>query len=453
MKNNLVKDNLVKDNVWRLMIKYGIPSILTMWIFSFYTIVDGFFISKYIGRNGLAAVNIVMPFINFSFAVGIMIAVGGATIVGIKLGEKKNIEASRIFSLSVQLLAIFGVFLSVLGVFFSEIFVKFLGANSVILEDSKTYLFYISFFIVTYLLGYGLEIFIRVDGSPSYSLVCIIIGGIVNIFLDYFFIGVFNWGIKGAALATGIGQMSTLLPLIYYLKYKNKKLLFSRTKLKLKDSFQLMYNGSSEFLAEITTGIVIMSFNINIINTIGEIGVSVFGVISYFSTLITMTMIGFSQGIQPIISYNHGAKENKRIISVLKISMSVILLLGFFFYISINYYSYKIVSIFLKNNTDLIKLTENAIKYFSFTYLLMGINIFIGAYFTAIEKSFISSFLSILRGLIFINLFLYFLPKWFGLNGLWFSASLNEIVTAIFSIFIFSYFVMKENRKKEINEK
>ncbi|MGL6064867.1 MAG: MATE family efflux transporter [Fusobacteriaceae bacterium] len=447
-----MKNNLEKDNIWRLIFRYGIPSIVTMWIFSLYSIVDGFFISKYVGSRGLAAVNIVMPFINLSFAIGIMIAVGGATIVGIKFGEKKNIEASRIFSLSVQLLVVLGSFLSVIGVFFSEVLVKFLGANSVILNDSKTYLFYISFFIVAYLLGYGLEIFIRVDGSPSYSLICIILGGIVNIILDYFFIGVFNWGIRGAALATGIGQMSTLFPLIYYLKYKKRKLLFLITKFKLKDSLQLMYNGSSEFLAEITTGIVIMAFNIKIINTIGEMGVSAFGIIGYLSTLITMTMIGFSQGIQPIISYNHGAKKNKRIISVLKISISVILLLGCFFYISINYYSIKIVSIFSKNNRELMKLTENAIKYYSFTYLLMGINIFIGAYFTAIEKAFISSFLSVLRGFIFINLFLYFLPKWFGINGLWFSASLNEIAAAVVSVFVFSYFIIRENRKIEISK-
>lgn len=447
-----MENNLGKENLGKLIFKYGVPSIITMWIFALYTIVDGFFISKYVGSNGLAAVNIVMPFINLSFATGIMIAIGGATIVGIKFGEQKKKEASRIYSLAVQLLVVLGTLISILGVMFSEFFVKLLGANSVILEDSKTYLFYISFFIVTYLLGYGLEIFVRVDGSPSYSLICIILGALVNISLDYVFIGVFNWGIKGAALATGIGQMSTLIPLIFYLKYKRKKLFFSITVFKLKDSLQLMYNGSSEFLTEITTGIVIMVFNINIINNIGEVGVSAFGIIGYISTLITMTMIGFSQGIQPIISYNYGAKKHKRIVSILKICLTIVSLLGCFFYILINFYSYEIVSIFSKDNISLIKLTENAIYYYSFTYLLIGINIFIGAYFTAIEEAFISSFLSILRGIVFINIFLYFLPRLFGINGLWFSASINEMATVVISIFVFTYFLINKKNELEIIE-
>ena len=186
-------------------------------IFALYTIVDGFFIGKFLGANELAAVNIVMPYVNLSFALGIMIAIGGATIISISLGEKNFEKAHRVYSLSLELFMILGGFLGAIGIFFPHKIVEVLGANEIILGDATTYLFYLSFFTVFYLLSYGLEIFVRVDGNTLYSLVCIIIGALLNIVLDYLFIIKFNMGIMGAGLATGIAQFGTASSLGYYL--------------------------------------------------------------------------------------------------------------------------------------------------------------------------------------------------------------------------------------------
>ncbi len=434
----MAKLDLGRDSLTKIILKYGIPSIFTMWIYSLYTIVDGIFIGKYLGAKEIAAVNIVMPYVNISFALGIMIAVGGGTIIAIRLGEGDIKEANRIYSLSTQFFMVLGGLLGTLGVFFPRQMVKILGANDVIIDSAEKYLFIISFFTLFYLLSYGFEIFIRIEGNPAYSMLCNLAGAIINIVLDYIFIVHLHWGIGGAALATGMAQLGTALSLGGYLVFKAKKLKFRFTKFDFRAIGALCFNGSSEFLTEIATGIVIMAFNINIMRMIGEKGVSAFGIIGYISTLVTMTMIGFSQGLQPIISYNYGAEKYKRIKKVLKIGIGTVTILGVMFYLTINFFAHDIISMFVKNDENLFVITKEAVRIYSFTYILMGINIIISAYFTAIEDALISAVLSILRGIIFINTLLYIFPLIFDSRGIWMSAPANEVITLVFSFIIFS---------------
>ncbi|MCF2625210.1 MATE family efflux transporter [Fusobacterium perfoetens] len=434
----MAKLDLGRDSLTKIILKYGIPSIFTMWIYSLYTIVDGIFIGKYLGAKEIAAVNIVMPYVNISFALGIMIAVGGGTIIAIRLGEGDLKEANRIYSLSTQFFMVLGGLLGTLGVFFPRQIVKILGANDVIIDSAEKYLFIISFFTIFYLLSYGFEIFIRIEGNPAYSMLCNLAGAIINIVLDYIFIVHLHWGIGGAALATGMAQLGTALSLGGYLVFKAKKLKFRFTKFDFRAIGALCFNGSSEFLTEIATGIVIMAFNINIMRMIGEKGVSAFGIIGYISTLVTMTMIGFSQGLQPVISYNYGAEKYKRIKKVLKIGIGTVTILGVMFYLTINFFAHDIISMFVKNDENLFVITKEAVRIYSFTYILMGINIIISAYFTAIEDALISAVLSILRGIIFINTLLYIFPLIFDSRGIWMSAPANEVITLVFSFIIFS---------------
>ena len=449
----MAKLDLGKDSLTKIILKYGIPSICTMWIYSLYTIVDGIFIGKYLGAKEIAAVNIVMPYVNISFALGIMIAVGGGTIIAIRLGEGDSKEANRIYSLSAQLFLVLGGILSFLGMFFSKQMVKILGANEVVIESAQTYLFTISFFTIFYLLAYGFEVFIRIDGNPAYSMICNLTGAVVNIVLDYIFIVHFHWGIGGAALATGMAQLGTALSLGWYLAFKAKKLKFKFTKFDFKAIGALCFNGSSEFLTEIATGIVIMAFNINIMRMIGEKGVSAFGIIGYISTLVTMTMIGFSQGLQPVISYNFGAEKYERIKEILKIGVATVTGLGILFYLAINFFSHDIIAMFVKNDENLFIITKEAVRLYSFTYVLMGINIIISAYFTAIEDALTSALLSILRGVIFINILLYILPLVLDSKGIWLSAPANEVITLVFSVMIFLTFGIKKIKAKVVEIK
>lgn len=438
--------NLATGSLTRLIIKYGLPSILTMWIFALYTIVDGAFIGKFLGSNELAAVNIIMPYVNLSFALGIMIAVGGGTIIAISLGEKNIKKANETYSLSIQLFLILGSFLGGLGVFFPERLATILGANDIILGDASTYLFYLSFFTLFYLLAYGLEIFIRIDGNTTYSLTCITIGAFLNIFLDYVFILKLGMGIKGAALATGIAQLGTAMSLAHYLVFRSKVFRFRFIRMRLREIFRICFNGSSEFLSEIATGIIIIAFNLNIMRLLGEKGVSAFGIIGYISTLVTMTMIGFSQGLQPIISYNFGAKNYARIMRLLKISTAIVFILGIIFFLTTNIFAEDIISIFIKDDKALYNTTKQAINIYSFTYILMGINIIISSYFTAIEDAFTSSVLSVIRGIILINILLFTLPLIFDIKGIWLTAPINETATLIISSLIFYKLGLKRIR-------
>ena len=438
-----MQKKLLNENLFKLIFKYGVPSILTMWIFSLYTIVDGIFIGKFLGAKSLAAVNIVMPYVNFSFAIGIMVAVGSSTMIAIQLGSGEDKKALKSYSTSLQLFMIFSSILSLIGIFPEKV-VRILGANDIILEEATTYLFYLSFFTLFYMLSYGFESFVRIEGSPNYSLLCILGGAIMNIVLDYFLIVILDMGIKGAAIATGAAQMTTALMLGYYLLFKAKKLRYTFTKFNLKTIGSILYNGSSEFLTEMATGVVIMAFNINIMAIIGNDGISAFSVISYISTLVTMTMIGFSQGLQPIISFNYGAQSNKRVLKILKIGTITVFSLGIFFFFIINMFANELVSIFIKENKELFILTKEAVIYYSFTYILMGINIIISSYFTAVEDAFISSILSVLRGLIFINILLFLLPGIFNTKGIWLSAPVNELIMLVIS----SIFFIKSGYKK-----
>ena len=431
------KTSLGKDSLTKLIIKYAVPSIISMWIYSLYVIIDGIFIGKYLGANEIAAVNIAVPYINASFALGIMVAVGGGTVIAIRLGEQRLKEANRIYSLSIQTFLVLGGILGFFGIFFTRPIVKLLGANNIVIDSAEKYLFIVSFFTLFYLLSYGFSIFTRIDGSPAYSMVCDFAGAFINIFLDYLLIVHFDFGIAGAAIATGMAQFGTAFALWLRLALKSKKLKFKFTKFVLKDMTSICFNGSSEFLTEIATGIVIMAFNINIMKMIGEKGVSAFAIIGYISVLVTMTMIGFSQGLQPIVSYYFGAEKYHYIKRTLKIGLMVVIGFGIFFYLGINFFSENIISIFVKADPKLFAITKEAIRIYSFTYIVMGLNIIISAYFTAIEDAMISATLSILRGVIFINTLLFIFPIIFSSKGIWLSAPVNEVLTLIISLTVF----------------
>lgn len=413
-------------------------------MFTIYTMVDGIFIGKYVGPLGLAGVNITMPLINFTFAVGIMIAVGSSTMIAIHFGEGDWTAGNKIFTTATLSLATFGIILSVLITIFIEPIIHFLGGSGVLFPYVKDYMSVVILFCTCYMVGYALEIYIKVDGNPVYPAICVMTGGIVNIFLDYLFVAVYPYGIKGAAFATGMSQLTSTSMLLFYILFKTKKIKFIKLKYSFKDLLKISKIGFAEFLAEVSTGIAIFIFNIVLIKELGEKGVSAFGIIGYISSFVVMTMIGFSQGIQPIVSFNLGAKKYTNVIKTLKISLLMIITTGIVFYGSINIFSEKIISTFL-NDIETFKMTKYALAVYSFAYIINGLNIVTAGYFTAVKKVKISTTITILRGVILIGIFLIVLPRLFGTVGIWWSVPAAELVTLISSI----YFIKKYMHKYE----
>lgn len=426
-------------NILKTILRYTIPSVVSMWVFTIYTMVDGIFIGRYVGPLGLAGVNITMPLINLTFAIGIMIAVGSSTLIAIHYGEGDWTAGNKIFTTAVYSLLTCGILISLIITIFIDPIIYFLGGNDILYPYIKDYLRIIILFCTCYMTGYALEIYIKVDGNPVYPTLCVVTGGVVNILLDYIFVVLFHFGIKGAALATGLSQITTTSLLFYYIFFKTKRVKFTKITYSIFNLLKIMKVGFAEFLAEVSTGISIFVFNLVILKQLGESGISAFGIIGYISSFITMTMIGFNQGVQPILSFNLGAKEYKKISQIMKISFSILALLGIFFYTIINIFSLNIVTVFLSEIKD-ISLTQRALTIYSFAYLICGFNIFIAGYFTALDRVKLSTIITSLRGIILLITLILLLPKLFGTPGIWITVFVTELLTLVVSIiFIKSY--------------
>lgn len=339
-------------------------------------------------------------------------------------------------------MAVFGIILSVLITIFIEPVIHFLGGGGVLFPYVKDYMSVVILFCTCYMVGYALEIYIKVDGNSVYPAICVMTGGLINIVLDYLFVVVYPYGIKGAAFATGMSQLTSTSMLLFYILFKTKKIKFVKLKFSFKELLKISKVGFAEFLAEVSTGIAIFVFNIIILRELGEKGVSAFGIIGYISSFVVMTMIGFSQGIQPIVSFNLGAKKYANVIKTLKISLLMIIATGVVFYGSINFFSNKIISTFL-NDTETFKMTKYALAAYSFAYIITGLNIVTAGYFTAVKKVKISTIITILRGVVLIIVFLEILPKIFGTAGIWWSVPAAELVTLASSIYFIKKYIHK----------
>nr|WP_307775666.1 MATE family efflux transporter [uncultured Cetobacterium sp.] len=273
----------------------------------------------------------------------------------------------------------------------------------------------------------------------------------MNVIMDYILIVIFSLGIKGAAFATGISQITTSSILLIYILKKSKKIKFIKIDNIIKNSLKIIYTGISEFLAEVSTGISIYLFNISILKFMGSNGVTAFGIISYITTFVTMAMIGFNQGLQPIVSFNLGKKDFVSIKKIFRIAILIVLITGFLFYSVINIFSENIIHSFIEDE-NVVLLTKSALFLYSLSYLISGLNIVSAGYFTAIKKVKQATIITALRGIILIFVFLYILPKIFGEVGLWLTVPSAELLTLILALIFLYKFRVGENYGNKKNK-
>lgn len=322
---------------------------------------------------------------------------------------------------------------------FSDSIVEFLGGTDELFLYTKEYLTTIIIFSVCFMCGYAMEVYIRIDGNPTFPMISVISGGILNVILDYLFIAVLKMGIRGAAIATGLAQITMSIILLTYILKRAKKLKFIRIDNFFRRVFKIIYTGLSEFLAEVSTGISIYVFNIAILKEIGDIGVSAFGIISYITTFVTMAMIGFNQGLQPIVSINLGKKNYKNIKKVFKIALGTVVITSLLFYAIINIFTLDIIEAFIRERLA-IELTKKSLRLYSIAYIISGINILIAGYFTSINKVKQASTITALRGIILIIILINILPRFLGDVGLWLTVPIAEVLTLIISLFFLKRF-------------
>lgn len=416
------------------------PAVISMIFISLYTIIDGIFVSVLVGSDALASINIVLPIINLIFGISIMLSTGGSAIVSIFLGEKKIKEANNSFSMIFLFALILSIPLAIVCLIFIKEILLALGATDVLLPYCIKYGRIIVLFMPIFILKSMFEFFIRTDGDFKFSLIISVIGGLINIVLDYIFIAIFNWGIEGAALATALGVLISTLMGVWYFKSSKSTLKFVKTKFDWLLIKETMINGSSEMVTELSTGFTTIIFNILALKYAGENGVAALTIILYAHFLLVSTYLGFSSGIAPLISYNYGCNNIKKLKETLKHSRMFLLTSSILiFFISIIFSKY-IVGIFVDSGSPVFTLALSGLKIFSVAFLFVGINIFASGLFTSLANGKISAIISFARTFLFVIIGSLILPYLFKLDGVWLILPFAEIMT----VFLSFYYIKKD---------
>lgn len=422
------------------LLRFTLPSIVMMVFTSIYGVVDGFFVSNFAGKTAFAAVNLIMPFVMILGGMGFMIGTGGTALVSLVLGQGDREKANRYFSMMIYMTLILGVILSAAGIFFMRPVAAFLGATQDMMEDCVLYGRIVIGFTAMFMLQNVFQSFLIAAERPKLGLAATVAAGITNMILDALFVGVFRWGVTGAALATGLSQcIGGLLPLLYFIRPNTSLLRLVQTRLALKPMLQACANGSSELMSNISTSIVSMIYNFQLLKYVGENGVSAYGVLMYVQFIFIAIFIGYSIGAAPVISYHYGAGSHTELQNMLK--KSLLLISGTSVVLTASAYllAAPLAKIFVGYDAELFALTSHAFRLFAFSFLLAGFNIFGSSFFTALNNGAVSAAISFMRTLIFQTASVLLLPVFFGVDGIWWAITVAEVCACILSaIFLFA---------------
>ena len=436
-------NSLTTENVSKLFFRYLIPAIMGTMVTSIYVLADTIIIGKGIGILAMAALNIVLPLFNIFFGNGLLFGVGGSVLMSIARGRGDVKAGECYYTVSMILNAVTCILYTVLFWVFMDPIARFLGATDVTMPYVKEYVPYVITGLSVFAFSTSLLTFVRNDGAPKLAMAAVVTGGISNVFLDILFVYPLHMGMAGASIASVIGSGITVIILLFHFRSKSCGLKFSLEGFSLKYVKQVFANGFTSFLVEITSGMVMFVFNIQLLEYVGDIGVSMYGVICNTAIIVICLCNGINQAAQPIISTNHGAGLYVRIESVrrlgVKTAMVICSIPAVIGLIVPNVFTY----IFLNPNEELLALSPVAIRTYFIGFFVMGVNMFIVGYFQSIVKPVLSLILCLLRGCVLSILFVTILAPLFGVVGIWASVPLGEFVT----LFIAVYF-MKKNRKE-----
>lgn len=421
--------------------KFTIPSIVSMWIFSLYTIVDGIFVAHGVGSHALGAVNLAMPFVSLVFTIAILLATGTSTVLSLALGQGNKDEARNYFNQNLAVVIAISLILTAAVLLNLEQVAIFLGASGDLLPLVKEYVGIIACFSVFFTVSYNLEVQVKADGAPHVSTIGVLSCAIMNVLLDYVFVMHFHWGVWGAALATGLAQVtSTVVFVIYFLTHR-ESLRFGKFTLNLKAYRRIIPLGISDGLSEFSNGFVIFLFNQIILSVIGDEALTSYTIISYINTLVLMTMIGTAHGIQPLSSFYLGAGERAMCHKFLSYGIRLVGVAGLAFFLICQLFAHPIVGLFLDRSDPLFAYTAGALRLYSLSFLVMGFNVVISGFFTAMEHPVPALTISFGRSLVLISGCLIALSALFQDTGIWLSPLVSEGLCLIVTIcFLLRYF-------------
>ena len=414
--------------------KFVIPSIIAMWVFSIYTIVDGFFVANFAGELELSAVTIVVPYVNFLFAIAIITGVGSQTIIGIELGKGNRDEANKVFTFIILFILSFSIILALIGIIFMNQIISFLGADSTLFQLSHDYLSVIVFFSPFYIIAYAFEVLVKVDGFPKTAIIGAVSACLTNIILDYILIDKFQLGVRGAALATGIAQFLSCF--IFFIHFRAAKgyLRFVKIKMEFKEVAHYLKTtviyGFGEFISELNTATFVFIFNLFIIKYLSPEYLSAYAVINYMSLFANSTFQGVCHGTLPLLSYYHGSRERDKSIKIIRMSFIFVFIISVIMY-SIAYFGAET----LLENKNMISSSIRPMRIYALMYLLAGQNLFIASLSSAIGEPQYSIIINILRGSVSLFISIYLMVHLFGVRFLFFGAGVSELVVFVIALY------------------
>lgn len=417
------------------LLRFTLPGMLMMLFNSFYTMVDGGFVSNYVGTDALSAINIVFPLINFVLAVGIMLATGGSAVTARQMGEKEPELARQSFSLLTVFTAGLGIVIAVLSIVFADPIVWALGSTDVLYEYCRDYLVFMSLFTPCCMLQILFQFFFTTAGRPNLGLAATLLGGVANMVLDYVLIVPLHMGIRGAAIATGIGQtIPTVIGLVYFFSRRNDLLYYVRPVLRGWVLGRTCLNGSSEMVSNLAVAVTTFLFNIIMLSYLGEDGVAAITIVFYAQFFFTAIFFGYTSGVAPLISFHFGAQNHDRLKKLVRLSLLFVAVCSLLAYGLSVVLSQTVVGIFAQRGTAVFSIASDGMELFAIGFLFMGFNIFASGLFTALSNGIVSAVLSFLRTFVFLVAAIELLPKLWGVSGVWLAIPAAELLALVVSL-------------------
>lgn len=439
-----MKIQLSEHFTYKKLLRFVLPSIVMMIFTSIYGVVDGLFVSNYVGKTAFAAVNLIMPFLMAISALGFMIGTGGSAIVAKTLGEGKKEQANEYFSMLVYLTLIGGIVLSALGILFSPLIARGLGADGALLTNCVLYARITLLSMPAFMLQNVFQSFFVTAEKPKLGLGVIVIAGVTNMVLDFLLVGVFQIGLAGAAFATVTSEcIGGLFPILYFARKNSSLLKLGRTHFNGQIFLCACGNGSSELMTNLSSSIVNSLCNIQLMNLAGENGVAAFGTIMYVNFIFIAIFLGYSIGSAPLVSYHYGAGNHDELKNLFQKSLRLIGIWGLMLFILAQLIARPLAAIFVGYDADLFSMTQNGFRIYCIAYLINGFNIYGSSFFTALNNGLISAAISFLRTLVFQLAAVLLLPLLLDINGIWSAVAVAELLTLGLTV---TFFV--RNRKK-----
>lgn len=417
------------------LLRFTLPSMVMLVFTSIYGVVDGFFVSNFVGKIPFAALNFIMPFLMILGCVGFLFGTGGGALIAKTIGEGRRGKANQTFTLLVIVSVLMGFLLAGVGLLVLRPIAYALGASGQMLEDSVSYGTVILAALPAYVLQYEFQCLFATAGKPKLGLAVTVAAGLTNMVLDALFVAVFSWGLPGAAAATALSQcVGGLLPLLYFARPNTSLLRFTKPKFDGRALWKTCTNGSSELMSNISMSVVGMLYNVQLLHYAGEDGIAAYGVLMYLNLVFQAVFLGYSVGTAPIISYHYGAQNHPELKSLLRKSLILLLLFALTMFVSAELLAKPLSVLFVGYDQHLLEITLRAFLIYSFSFLFSGFSIFGSSFFTALNDGLVSALISFLRTLVFQVIAVWTFPVFWALDGVWFSIVAAEIMAMFVTV-------------------